>query len=95
MDDHTNDTPVRAGLVQHVTRFRSAIPDLEVELERIIASDDGAVGLWTWTGTPAREFFDVPPTWIKVSCKVAGIFQIKNDMLADYVVISDAMGTAK
>ena len=95
MEDHTNDTPGRAGLMQHVTGFRSAIPDLELELERIIASDDGVVGLWTWTGTPAREFFGVPPTGVKVSCKVASVFQIKDGMLADYVVFADAMGTAK
>lgn len=95
MEDHTNDTPGRAGLEQHVKGFRAAIPDLELELERIIASDDAVVGLWTWTGTPAVEFFGVPPTGVKVECKVASVFQIKDGMLADYVVFADALGTAR
>ncbi len=95
MFDHTQATQGREGLVAHVTGFRSAIPDLELDLERIIASDDGVVGLWTWHGTPAREFFGVPATGVKVSCKVASVFQIKDGMLSDYVVYADALGTVK
>ncbi len=75
MEDHTNDTLGCAGLEQHVKGFRAAIPDLELELERIMASDDAVVGLWTWTGTPAVEFFGVPPTGVKWSARSPASFR--------------------
>ncbi len=95
MVDHTQTIPGRAGLENHVRGFRESRPDVEVHVERIIASDDEAVGIWTWRATHSHEMFGVPATGRTVECRVASVFRLKDGMLVDYEVFADALGTVR
>ena len=49
--DPTQTIPGRAGLAAHVKSFRERNRDVELTVERIIASEDEVVGIWTWRAT--------------------------------------------
>lgn len=91
MVDHTQSIPGRAGLVAHVRGFRDRNRDLELNVERIIASDDEVVGIWTWRATHSTDMYGVPATGRKIEVRVASIFRLRAGMLVDYEVISDAL----
>jgi len=91
MMDHTQSIPGRAGLVAHVRGFRARNRDLELTVERIIASEDEAVGIWTWRATHDTDMFGVPATGGKLAVRVASVFRLRAGMLVDYEVISDAL----
>ena len=91
MVDHTQTTPGRAGLVAHVKSFRERNRDVELTVERIIASDDEVVGIWTWRATHSTDMYGVPPLGRKLEVRVASIFRLRDGMLVDYEVISDAL----
>ncbi len=95
MVDHTQTIPGRAGLEHHVRGFRESRPDVEVQVERIIASDDEAVGIWTWRARHSHEMFGVPATGRSVECRVASVFRLKDGMLVDYEVFADALGAVR
>ena len=84
MVDHTQDIRGPAGLEAHVRRFLDNIPDVEIEVERIIATDDTAVGIWNWRGTPTRPIGLSASGRPVAPRRVASIFQIKDGMLVDY-----------
>ena len=91
MVDHTQTVPGRAGLVAHVRGFRERNRDLELEVERIIASENEVVGVWTWRATHATDMYGVPATGRKLEVRVASIFRLRDGLLVDYEVISDAL----
>ncbi|MDE0193251.1 MAG: ester cyclase [Gammaproteobacteria bacterium] len=91
MVDHTQSIPGRAGLVAHVKSFRDRNRDVELTVERIIASDDEVVGIWTWRATHATGMYGVPPLGGTLEVRVASIFRLRDGMLVDYEVISDAL----
>ena len=95
MVDHTQSTPGRAGLVQHVTGFRSRNPDVTVEVERIIADENEVVGIWTWRATPVGEMYGVRSRGKPISVKVASVFRLRDGLLVDYEVISDGLGAVR
>ncbi|MYJ74771.1 MAG: ester cyclase [Gammaproteobacteria bacterium] len=91
MVDHTQTIPGRAGLVAHVKSFRERNRDVELNVERIIASDDEVVGIWTWRATHSTDMYGVPPLGAKLEVRVASIFRLRDGMVIEYEVISDAL----
>lgn len=91
MEDHTNDIPGRAGLVAHVTGFRERIPDVEVTVQRVIASADEVVGVWRWQGTHSADMFGVPATGRQLDVVTASIFEMRDGMIVDYRVVTGAL----
>ncbi len=92
MVDHTQTIGGRAGLDNHARGFCDNIPDLEVDVELIFASENEVVGIWRWNGTPtaavhgrSRKGNPIEPR------RVASIFRLKDGMLADYEVFLDAV----
>ena len=74
-----------------MTSFRERNKDVELTVERVIASDDEIVGIWTWRATHSTDMYAVPPTGGKLEVRVASIFWLRGGMLVDYEVISDAL----
>lgn len=91
MVDHTQSIPGRAGLVAHVKSFRERNRDVELTVERIVASENEVVGIWTWRATHSTDMYGVPPLGGKLEVRVASIFRLRDGMLIDYEVISDAL----
>ena len=83
--------PGRSGLEQHVKYFREALSDLEIDLERVIASADEVVGVWRVRATHSGEFFGVPPTGKTLEWTNASIFRLKDGKIIDYTVVAGAL----
>ena len=47
--------------------FRSAMPDVWVTVDQIVAEDDKVACRWTSTGTHEGDLFGIPPTGAKVA----------------------------
>lgn len=52
----------RAALKDVVRAFRTAMPDLRMQLHAVLACGDHGVDLWTLTGTHSAPLFGVPAT---------------------------------
>ena len=91
MVDHTQTIPGRSGLVAHVSGFRQRNQDLELEVERIVADENEVIGIWTWRATHATDMYGIPATGGRLEVRVASLFRLRDGMLVDYEVISDAL----
>jgi len=84
MVDHTQPGRGPQALEAHARGFCSNIPDVRIEVVRIIATEDAAVGLWRWQGNP------VEPMGFSASGKgvvprfIASVFEFDDGMLVDY-----------
>ena len=60
----TNDS---AGLKDFATMYRTAFPDLHIEIEDMISEGEEVVTRWTATGTHQGELMGIPATNRKVT----------------------------
>jgi steroid delta-isomerase-like uncharacterized protein len=74
----------RAGLENHVRYFRQCVPDGQVTIERIIASQDEVVGVWRVRGTHSANLFGVPATGKVIEWTNVSIFRLKDGKIIDY-----------
>ncbi len=74
----------RAGLEKHVLYFRKVVPDLELKLERVIASSDEVVGVWRVRGTHSAPLFGIDVTGKPIEWTNASIFRLRDGMIVDY-----------
>ena len=80
-----------AALEAHVRSFRENIPDVSVTIDQIIATDDAAVGIWRWSGTP-RTAMAVSASGGPVNPRhAASVFRFRNGLLVEYRVFADVV----
>ncbi len=95
MIDHSQpDKRGPAALLAHVTGFRENFPDVEVDVQRIIASDDEVAGVWRLKGTQTKPLFGLPATGRELEFTVVSLFKLRDGMLVDYRVVADALEAA-
>jgi steroid delta-isomerase-like uncharacterized protein len=83
--DYTNHTPASPdqptgpeGVKGVVTMFRSAMPDLKVIVEDMIAEGDKVAVRYTLEGTHEGELFGVPPTGQRLSIKSISVERVSD-----------------
>ncbi len=76
--------PGRAGLVAHVKGFRRNIGDLQVTVERIVASDDAVMAWWRFAGTHAGPWLGRPPTGKPLRGTVFSCFDLRDGRIGRY-----------
>jgi predicted ester cyclase len=91
MIDHTQPVKGRQGLVNHVTNFHRTFPDVTIEIKRIVAGENDAVGWWRLKGTHSQELFAQAGTGKVLEFDVVSFFRLKDGMLAEYHVVADAL----
>lgn len=92
MIDHTqpNLRGVEA-LDAHARGFCTNIPDATIEVIRIFANDETAVGVWRWEGTPNQPMALSASGGQVYPHVVASIFDFKDGLLAEYQPFVDAV----
>jgi len=85
----------RQGLERHLEYFRSALTDIEVEVERVIASADEVVGLWRVRGTHVGELFGVQATGRTLEYRNASVFRLRDGKIADYTGVWDGLAAVR
>jgi steroid delta-isomerase-like uncharacterized protein len=81
----------RQGLVRHVQHFRDVLPDLSIDIERIVASDDEVVGLWRVRGTHRGNLFGLPATGRPLDYRNASCFRVRVGRIVDYTGVWGAL----
>jgi len=80
------------NLERDVEMFRTAFPDMEATIGRLVAGEDRVSFLYTLTGTHQGEFDGIPPTNREVDAKGAAIARIENGLIAEYRIVFDNLG---
>ena len=83
--------PGREGVKQLFSLFRSAFPDLKVNIDDTIADGDKVVIRCTWSGTHKGEFMGVPPTGKSVSFGVIDIVRFAGGKAVEHWGQMDSM----
>jgi steroid delta-isomerase-like uncharacterized protein len=72
-----------------VSMFRSAMPDLKVVIEDMIAEGDKVATRYTLEGTHEGELFGVPPTGQLLSIKSFTVERVSDGKIRDHWRVSD------
>ncbi|MEM8767938.1 MAG: nuclear transport factor 2 family protein [Pseudomonadota bacterium] len=92
MIDHTQPASTGpAALDAHARGFCANTPDVEIEVVKIFADDETAVGLWKWHGEPSQPSAESAKGSPVVPRFVCSIFEFKDGQIQDYRVFVDAV----
>ena len=96
--DYINHTPATPdlptgpeGVKGVVTMFRSAMPDLRVIVEDMIAEGDKVATRYTLEGTHRGELFGVPPTGQRLSIKSISVERVSEGKIREHWRVTDSM----
>ena len=79
------------ALVAHASGFCDNTPDLRIEVLRIIATDETALGIWQWYGEPGSPSA-VSNSGAPVTPRlIASLFDISNGKITEYRAFVDAV----
>lgn len=74
--------PTREGVMDFFRMNRAAFPDMRMDVEDIVASDDKVVARVRFTGTHQGEFMAIPATDKRVDVQFIDIMRLGDDGLA-------------
>ena len=80
-----------AALDAHARGFCDNAPDLAIEVLRIIATDDSALGIWRWDGEPGRPSAVSHSGAPVVPRLIASLFDVSNGKITEYRAFVDAV----
>jgi steroid delta-isomerase-like uncharacterized protein len=75
--------PTLAGFKQKVAGFKAIFPDLEEDLQDIIASDDTVATRWAVTGSQQQEFMTIPGSGQKIRVEGMNFYRLKDGRVTD------------
>ena len=73
----------RAALKDVVRAFRTALPDLRMDLHGVLASGDRGVDFWTLTGTHSGSLFGVAPSGRRVRFSGIDMVRVADGRIAE------------
>ncbi len=79
------------GVKAVVSMFRSAMPDLRVVIEDMIAEGDKVATRYTLEGTHEGELFGVPPTGQRLSIKSISVERVADGKIREHWRITDTL----
>jgi steroid delta-isomerase-like uncharacterized protein len=93
--NHTPATPEQPtgpeGVKAVVSMFRSAMPDLRVVVEDMIAEGDKVAVRYTLEGTHEGELFGVPPTGQRLSIKSITVERVSDGKIREHWRVTDSL----
>ena len=75
--------PTLAGFKQKIAGYCALFPDLEEDLQDIIASGDTVATRWVVTGSLQQEFMGIPPTGQTVTVEGMNFYRLKDGRVTD------------
>jgi steroid delta-isomerase-like uncharacterized protein len=96
--DYINHTPASPdqptgpeGVKGVVAMFRSAMPDLRVVVEDMIAEGEKVAVRYTLEGTHEGELFGVPPTGQRLSIKSISVERVSDGRIREHWRVTDSL----
>jgi steroid delta-isomerase-like uncharacterized protein len=84
--------PTLAGFKQKVAGFAAIFPDLEEELQDIIASGDTVATRWVVTGSQQQEFMGIPATGQTIRVEGMNFYRLRDGRVTDIWTQFDGVG---
>jgi steroid delta-isomerase-like uncharacterized protein len=78
-----NHEPTLAGFKQKVAGFAAIFPDLEEDLQDIVAGDDTVATRWVLTGSQQQEFMGIPATGQLIRVEGMNFYRLKDGRVTD------------
>jgi len=75
--------PTLAGFKQKVAGFKAIFPDLEEDLQDIIASSDTVATRWVVTGSLRQEFMGIPASGQTIRVEGMNFYRLKDGRVTD------------
>ena len=75
--------PTLAGFKQKVAGFKASFPDLEEDLQDIIASGDTVATRWVVTGSLQQEFMGIPASGQTIRVEGMNFYRLKDGRVTD------------
>jgi steroid delta-isomerase-like uncharacterized protein len=75
--------PTLAGFKQKVAGFKAVFPDLEEDLQEIIADGDAVATRWVVTGSLQREFMGIPASGQTIRVEGMNFYRLKGGRVTD------------
>ena len=94
-DPAPDQGPGPEGFIQFFDTFRSAFPDLKVEVDHMVADDDNVAIAYTVTGTHKGDFMGVSATNKAISARGVQIARFENGKIIERWGSSDELGILK
>jgi steroid delta-isomerase-like uncharacterized protein len=95
MVDHNpapDQEPTLAGFKQKVSGYTAMFPDLEEDLQDIIASGDTVATRWVVTGSLQQEFMGIPAAGQRIRVEGMNFYRLEDGRVTDIWAQSDALG---
>ena len=80
------------GFKQLITMYRTAFPDLHLDVDELIAEGDTVVSRWTGRGTHQGELMGIPPTGKHVTVTGVVISRFSGGKAAEDWELIDTLG---
>jgi steroid delta-isomerase-like uncharacterized protein len=84
--------PKQATVAVFTGRLKG-LPDLEVAIEAMVASEDKVAASFVYTGTHQGVYLGVPPTGRKLRFTSCDIFTVKDGLIVEHWGMGDIAGT--
>ncbi len=80
------DSPTsgRQSWKDEITFFRSAFPDLRIDIDDLFGAEDKVVLRWSATGTDTGGFMERPPTGRRVTSTGVNIYRIADGRMVEH-----------
>jgi len=75
--------PTLAGFKQKVAGFKTLFPDLEEDLQEIVASGETVATRWAVTGALQQEFMGIPATGQTIRVEGMNFYRLKDGRVTD------------
>ena len=84
--------PTLAGFKEKTAFFSLIFPDLEEELQDIIASGETVATRWVLTGSQQQEFMGIPATGQKIRVEGMNFYRLREGRVTDIWTQFDGIG---
>jgi steroid delta-isomerase-like uncharacterized protein len=81
-----------AGQMQIARDFRTAFPDLQIQIDLVFGDEEYIAARWTMTGTHTAQWGDIQPTNKKASFSGVNLFRFENGKVAEIWNHRDDLG---
>jgi steroid delta-isomerase-like uncharacterized protein len=98
-DDYAGKIPAqpdlvrgKAGFRQLALSYRTAMPDVQLQVRDVIAEGDRVVAYWTASGTNTGRFGGMPPSYRRVAVDGVSIFRLVDGVIVQEWEVFDTLG---
>lgn len=92
---HPNQGPGPQGYIDLFTTMRKAFPDMQVDVEQMVADEDNVAFAYTLTGTHKGEYMGIEGTNRSIKVRGMQISRFRNGKMVERWGSSDELGILK